>query len=67
MIPFDTLRYHLNELKMSNSPVYYKIKWRCLFTNFTGEGMKDLSYNRAKYLIKQLNIKYKNEIDHWIE
>jgi hypothetical protein len=52
---------------MSQSPIYYTIKWKSLITNSTGEGMKIFSYNQAKYMVKTLNIKYKNEIDHWFE
>ncbi len=52
---------------MVNSPKCYRIYWRSLVTDASGNGLRILSYEKARELVVLLNKKRSGYINHWIE
>jgi hypothetical protein len=52
---------------MVNSPNYYRIFWRSLLTDASGNGQRILGYDKARNEVLSLNRKYSGFIEHWVE
>ena len=51
---------------MVNSPKWYRIYWKSLETNNTGNGQRILGYDNAREQVILLNQKYNGIIEHWL-